>query len=281
MFRNLSLSLILLVVCPGSLFAGPVRDAFVQVELVTDTASIRPGAPFWVGLRMDMDDEWHVYWKNPGDSGLPTVIRWDLPDGFAAGDIHWPFPIRMDYPELTSYGYGGEVILLSRITPPEDLPPGAPQTIRAHVTWLSCKNMCVQGKADLSLELPVRDAEPSVNGSVREMFKKTMLDWPLTESEWGVQAHDRGDSFRLRLTPPEGEASGLAQAAFFPEENDMIDHTAGQTLEEINGVYELVVRKSAVGRGDVQRLKGVLVSPDGWQEGRRALFVDVPVRNDH
>src|SRR5215207_4595064 len=96
----------------------------VQATLVPEVESVRAGVPFWVGLHLRMAPEWHTYWKNPGDSGLPTRIRWSLPDRFAADPLLFPAPERIPAGPLMSYGYHGEVLLLSRITPPSGLVAG-------------------------------------------------------------------------------------------------------------------------------------------------------------
>ena len=264
-----------LVVSPA--FSNPVRDAHTQVELITDVRSIQSGHPFWVGLYMDMDEKWQTYWKNPGDSGLATAIQWDLPEGFEAGEIHWPFPVRLDYPELTSYGYEEKVLLLSEITPPEVLEASSQQMIKAHVTWLACGNICVPGKADLALTLPVQDEEPSIDKPIQEMFDNVMADWPLEKSEWVIGAYDEGDSFRLHLIPPDGPDHSLTQVMFFPERNDLIDHKAQQVINKIKNGYELLIPKSVIVYKNATQLRGVLVSQDMWQENRRALTVDEPI----
>ncbi|MBN1869218.1 MAG: hypothetical protein JW847_01400 [Candidatus Omnitrophica bacterium] len=278
-YRYLIGIIFFLAVCVGTGFAAPVKDAHTRVELITEVSGIQPGRPFWVGLHMKMDDKWQVYWKNPGDSGLATVIQWELPEGFNAGDIQWPFPIRMDYPEVTSYGYEGETILLCELKPPAGLPDGSVQKIKAHVTWLACGNICVPGKADLSLSLTVGLQEPSVNEPVREMFKKTMMDWPLTQSDWVVKAYHEGEYFLLHLMAPQRRFSVPKQIEFFPDANDVIDHKASQSFRKVADGYDLVVSKSSAAKGDISQLKGVLFldSDEGWQEGRRALAVDTAV----
>ena len=50
------------------------------------------GQPVWVGLQITHAPEWHTYWKNAGDSGMPTELQWTLPPGVRAGDIAWPLP---------------------------------------------------------------------------------------------------------------------------------------------------------------------------------------------
>ena len=60
----------------------------VRAELLAHAPQgIQPGQPLWVGLRIAHQPEWHTYWKNPGDSGLPTTLSWSLPAGITAGEI--------------------------------------------------------------------------------------------------------------------------------------------------------------------------------------------------
>jgi len=96
--------LLVLAAAEPSATAGP----HVTASLAAERAWIQPGKAFSVGLRLQMDPEWHTYWKNPGDSGLPTRIRWTLPAGFEAGPIAWPSPERFATGPLASYGYDGE-----------------------------------------------------------------------------------------------------------------------------------------------------------------------------
>jgi DsbC/DsbD-like thiol-disulfide interchange protein len=228
-------------------------------------------------LKLNWDDKWQTYWKNPGDSGLPTTIAWELPLGFEAGEIQWPYPIRLDYPEITSYGYEDKVVLMTEITPPENLEVGSQQTIKAHVKWLACGNMCVPGKADLSLEISVQKEEPDINAPILELFDSTMKDWPMVTSHWTIGVYDEGDRYRLRLIPQDTETATLTQAAFFPERNDLIDHQAQQAFEQDSHGYQLSIPKSDIAYQNVLQLKGVLVSPEGWEGGRRALSMDEPI----
>ena len=73
----------------------------VTATLMAERPAIAPGETIWVGLRLQMDEGWHSYWRNPGDSGLPTMIDWSLPDGLAAGPIQWPAPERQPFPSIT------------------------------------------------------------------------------------------------------------------------------------------------------------------------------------
>src|ERR1700719_342999 len=94
----------------------------VQAKLLADVAAVVPGKPFTVGLLLHMVSNWHTYWKFPGDAGIPTEIKWKLPDGWKVGEIQWPIPLKLDEPgDIQIYGYHDEVLLLQEITPPASL----------------------------------------------------------------------------------------------------------------------------------------------------------------
>ena len=109
-----------------SLAVGPVK-----ARLVAESTSIRPGTPFLVAVAFQMGPGWHIYWSNPGDTGLPTTIAWDLPNGFHASSVMWPAPHRFISQGLASYGYEREVSLLTRITPPAKSAAGGRDLSRA------------------------------------------------------------------------------------------------------------------------------------------------------
>jgi DsbC/DsbD-like thiol-disulfide interchange protein len=140
-------------------------DQLVQAELVADKSSIKPGQSFDLAVHLKIQPEWHIYWKNPGDAGLATKLKLELPPGFTSEPLQYPVPNRLDLPgDIINYVYQDEVTLLVRITPPADLPSATPVAITGKVTWLVCKDVCVPGSALVSLELPVSsDASPANN----------------------------------------------------------------------------------------------------------------------
>jgi thiol:disulfide interchange protein len=125
----------------------------VRASLVSDVVSIAPGQTFRVGVLYRMEPGWHIYWKYSGDSGIPTKIEWQLPQGFKAGDLQWPLPMRDKEPgDLEVFDYTSEVLLFAEIEAPSTLPP-QPISIQAKSDWLVCQSLCVPGRAQLSLNL--------------------------------------------------------------------------------------------------------------------------------
>ncbi|UUX96085.1 protein-disulfide reductase DsbD [Aquabacterium sp. J223] len=130
----------------------------VRAELVADAPQgVVPGAPVMLGLRLQHAPHWHTYWKNPGDSGLPTLLTWTLPLGVEAGDIEWPLPKRLPVGPLMNHGYEGEVLLPVPLT----VPPGfaAPTLdVRLKAEWLVCKEVCIPQSGEFRLQLPTQAA---------------------------------------------------------------------------------------------------------------------------
>ena len=277
--RNLSLLAALLLVLSASLLSASLSDSHVKAELISEVRSLQPSEPFWVAVRLTMDEGWHTYWRNPGDSGLPTQIKWTLPEGFEAGDIHWPYPHKFESSNIVSFGYEREVCLLTEIRPPKSLVPETLAKIAATVEWLECEEICLPGQADLILELPVRDVAPEVDSHWIKSFEETRRNVPRASSDWKISARSSKSGFILQLTPPPGLGSELAKVFFFPEKSGMIDHASEQETAQTEAGYVLKLKKSPYALEPTTRLRGVLVSSTGWRgpDSERALQIDIPV----
>lgn len=106
--------------------AAEARTPHASVALVAEQATAARGATTWVGLRFRLEPNWHIYWQNPGDSGYPPSIAWELPGGVSAGDIRWPTPERLPVGPLTNFGSTGEVALAVPISVPAASVAGEP-----------------------------------------------------------------------------------------------------------------------------------------------------------
>ena len=149
---------------------------YARPSLVAESKSIVPGKPFTVAVRFQMEPKWHVYWKDPGDSGMPPSVTWRLPPGFTAGELQFPKPEVLKGSAGTNYVYHDDVALLVEITPPADAKPGDRLTLAADLRWLECDvNQCLAKRG--SVEVPVTVAasaeanEPALFAAWREKVK--------------------------------------------------------------------------------------------------------------
>lgn len=208
--KRLSKLTILLVSVSAFLFAEEQNTNF---GLVAEGSTFAPGQTFWLAARYDMNPGWHIYWEHSGDGGMPTSITWELPEGFQAGDIHWPAPISfIEADILVSFGYKDTVKLLVPITAPADLTPGETFTFTAHSEWLECKDICLPGEGSASITLTA--GEPPPSSPAFEEVRRTIP----TEIQ-GVEAHTRlldNNRIRLFFSFPDNTLPEQGHAEFFP-----------------------------------------------------------------
>ncbi len=260
-------------------FAAPVKTDHVEAELVAERTAIVPGQPLAVALRLKIEDGWHTYWRNPGDSGLPTTIAWTLPPGFAAGEIEWPAPHALPVGPLVNHGYEGDVLHLVTVTPPADLAPGASATLKARADWLVCKETCIPDGADLTLALPVAAAAAAdPTWAPRIGAARAALPQPL--AGWKVDAMGEGAAIRLTLVPPPG-ARNPGTLHFFPLDESRIEPSPPQRLARGDaGAYVLMLPVSSLHSGEFRQLTGVLAASEGFSGAggtSRAATIDVPL----
>ena len=128
----------------------------VRAELVAYAPQgVAPGQPLWLGLQITHQPGWHTYWKNPGDSGLPTELRWTLPAGVDVGDIAWPVPQKLRVEQMANYGYEGTVLLPVALQLAPSFKAAEHLTVRLHASWLVCKLECIPEEGDFTLQLPL------------------------------------------------------------------------------------------------------------------------------
>ena len=149
-----------------AVFAAPIQADYATVELISEYDAVVPGQSFDLAVRFDLEEHWHIYWKNPGASGLSTTIDWVLPESIEAGEVRWPAPERIQLGGLMNYGYEEEAVFIVTLQAPEDLKLGSDLAITANLFWLICKETCLPGEAALDLVLPVASkAEPSAEAT--------------------------------------------------------------------------------------------------------------------
>lgn len=244
--------------------AEPVYSAHTKADLVSDVKSVQPGKALRVALRLVMDEGWHVYWKNPGDSGLAPEIQWNLPAGLKAGDIHWPLPKRIASGPLVSFGYEGEVFLIFDITVPDGLVPNQELKLQADADWLTCQVDCIPGKAKLELILPVKEGQPETDGTMAAQFLNVSKSWPVDSKDWQVKVTNRVQDFFFEITSS-SDNRPLQNIFFYPDRSDLIDHAAAQQVQTIKDGITLTVAKSNIlPKEGISSIQGMLVRPDGW-----------------
>ena len=253
---------------------------FSDAALLSEQEWIQPGAPFSLGVHLMMDDGWHNYWINPGDSGEPTDIFWDLPEGFVAGPIQWPYPKKIDAGPLRSYGYAGDVLLITEITPPANIALQDSVVISATANWLVCADVCLLAEESVAITLPVGMGEAPPSRSFDD-FAQVRTRLPATLPDWDVRAFSYSQSFGLQVTPPKGSSINLEGGYFFPSDPLLLEHAVDQPVSHDGDVFVIALQQSGYASEIPSRMFGVLVAPEGdffdTDQAIRALAIDVPI----
>ena len=233
----------------------PAPSDLVSAELVAETASIAAGKKLWVDLQLAIKPGWHIYWRNPGDSGLPTTIDWKLPAGFLPGSTLWPVPEHFVQNGVGNYGYAGTADLLVPITIPDGL--GEAVRLEAEASWLVCADICVPGTSELSLRLPVVAHDPSPDPAAAPLFASARARLP-TPAPFETRFTFGQRDFRLLV--PAAALAGLRNptAMFFPDSDSLIDAAGAPRFRSHDDGLELALPRAAGGAAAPATVNGVL-----------------------
>ena len=235
-----------------------VLTEHAETALVAEQAGFAPGETLWFALHQQLEDGWHVYWKNPGDSGLPLTLDWTLPDGFVAGDPVYPTPERIPVGPIANYGFHGEPVFLLPVTASTAVEPGTEVAIALRATWLICEEICVPEDGTFSLSLPAAaDPEPALDGAVLAARARREAPAPF-DGDATFQAS--ADALVLALPAPEGVGK---DAYFFSEREGLVEPAAAQSVSVKDGMLTIAMKPGFDYRPEaIGRLTGVLASSD-------------------
>jgi len=239
----------------GQKFGG---RQLVDATLLADTTAIVPGQPFAAGLFLKMAPGWHTYWEFPGDAGIPTELKWDLPSGWKAGPIQWPIPLKLSEPgDIQIYGYHDEVLLMMQITPPSRI-ESASVKLAGEANWLVCEKICIPGSAKVQLDLPVGAQSTPANAELfakfRDRLPKPLPPGAGSALHWSRQANE----FRLTIAD---KSLARDSVDFFPlpDSSTLIGHPRQEQSADGSIVFVIPLESA---NPSVQSLNGLIVSGD-------------------
>ncbi|BDU59288.1 thiol:disulfide interchange protein [Limnohabitans sp. MORI2] len=266
----------------GSAWAQGVPSAVVstpqvRAELVAHAPQgVQAGQPVWVGLQLTHQPEWHTYWRNPGDSGLPTQIELNLPAGITAADVQWPLPHKLKAGNLTNYGYDKTVLLAVPLMVSKDYKPNASQTLdlQVHANWLVCRLECIPQEGEFALRIPVNSSYAPQAAAFDALQAQQPQALP------AVKATTSFDAQRLAL-----QVSGLPAAlhgkslGVFPNAPEVLESAAEQhpraSQSWQDGVWTVQLPLSNLRLNDPKELSFVLTA--GEDSARQGFEVSAAI----
>lgn len=225
--RSLLLLLIASVMVAAPQQAQTTQDGHAHVELVSERALAIPGETVWLGLAFDIDPNWHIYWINPGDAGIPPEITWQDTSGMDAeriGEFSWPLPELLPVVpgQIMDYGYSDQIVLPFPVTVPDDA--DGPILFEGRADYLICEDVCIPESADIRLLLSVGAGQvPDAYGS--ELIQASLMQVPPAFTG-DVRLSDQGSVWTLSLAG-EQVANQNGEVRFFPYGHE-VAHAADQ-----------------------------------------------------
>lgn len=231
------------------------KQPHIQVSLLSDVDVVRPGNVITIGLHLNPDKGWHVYWRNPGDSGMPPKITWDLPEGVNVSEIYWPWPEKIPVEHLVNYGYHQEVVLPVELSiSPAFL--GEMLHIKAASSWLVCEEVCIPGSANLTLSLPVGDTVAAKEAKkIAGFLRKHPPELPLMDGSISLT----GDNVAIEIYSTKPVFKNVKQIEFFAINENLIEYSRAPEIRWNNNFISISQAKSTSFDSIPEVTEGVLV----------------------
>ena len=255
----------------SAMAAEPGPRHHVEVNLLAEKSALEPGKTIMVAVQEKIDPGWHTYWINPGDSGEPTAIDWNLPQGLSAGPILWPIPHVIRLGPLAEYGYDDEVVLLTEIKVPEKF-EGDSVILGAKVSYLVCREICIPEEKHVELTLPVTSAGAASPSAFAGQIEKARAALPAPLPGMASYSANRAkESLRLKVSTDEKLLHGVKGARFFPFAWGSISNPAPQPMKITGGQLTLDFKQGDT-KETPEKLEGLLVLTRGSGEGERTGY---------
>ena len=229
-------SILLLLSFFGS--AEIVDTGHARISLIKDHSDFVPGTSINIGLKVSMDKGWHTYWRNPGDSGGPIEIDWNLPKGFSVSDIKWPLPEKIEYPPLMTYGYEDFVIYPMVLSIPADY---SDDYFEMNADILICADVCIPESGKISSNLLDIESDSLIYEWLESVPSKSL---PITTSL-------NDNNLEIKFT----FEKEIKEIYFFPDENNSIDYSSKQNFYKKDDSYFLSIK---LFNDEFQNVSGVL-----------------------
>jgi len=212
----------------------------MSIELLSEVKSLREGEAFWVGLSIQHDPGFHTYWKNPGVVGVPTQIQWELPEGYTASDIHWPYPEKSMMAEYPCFAYKRDVLLRVLITPPAEVELEQ-VTFTAMVNWMCCSSVCYPDSALFSLTLPVGDG--LMDQRWKAVFAEAKKSMPKVSDKVSATLLSQKDAEWIQIRIE----SEFPIVSVFSADGQTTPDLPFQLMKEAKGIWRFKAKRSEYG----------------------------------
>ncbi|MBS4033969.1 MAG: hypothetical protein KGZ85_05865 [Ignavibacterium sp.] len=268
MFKKIFQIFLFCVIISLNLLAQTKSNA--NAKIVVDSYLLNQNHTIPIGILIELENDWHIYWRNPGDSGMPTSIDFDLPDGVTISEIRWPAPKAFEYDGLASYGYEKQVLLLADLLVPENYALSSIE-ITADLKSLICKDVCIPFNTSVSTEVDLVNNFKADN-QISRLFSETVRGLPGVKQniDFSVKLNDEFITFKIHN--PEIKPAEIESLYFLPYQNGIFKNSIDQKFLQKENNSELVVEFDHFRIEEPKEIYGLLVYDFGNPDKSRKVY---------
>lgn len=248
---------ITLVLISLPLFLTAQIKSNASAGIVVDSFSLEKNRTIPIGIFIELERDWHIYWRNPGDSGMPTSIDFNLPDGVTVSEIKWPEPKAFEYDGLASYGYEKQVLLLADLSISESFNLNSLE-ITADLKSLICRDVCIPFNTTVTTEIDLKNNFKSAN-QISELFSETKNMLPEENHNINFSVMLSDDFITLQIQNPEINHVEIESLYFLPYDNGIFKNSIDQKFSHKENKTELVVEIDNFRIEEPKEIYGLLV----------------------
>ncbi len=239
------------------IYASEDQERYTETSIIAERNFIQPSDEITIAIDIKLAPHWHVYWKNPGDSGLPVRIKWNLPEGFEIGEIKWPTPDKISYDILVNYGYYDKVTLLQTLKTPDTLPKG-PINLTADINMLVCNDICIPENSTNSISFndpngQKTDNSAIINNAYANIAKPIKGTYSFSENNGKLNLTIKPEDITIL------EGSNVNNLDFFPLDWGIINHISVPSVQIENNIIKISHDRGDQSIENIDNLTGLLV----------------------
>ena len=254
MIKTLKIHFFLLIV---SLQLYGQQPTAANAEIVVDSYSLKKSRSVPIGILIELEKDWHIYWRNSGDTGIPTSIEFDLPEGISIKEIQWPVPKVFEFDGLASFGYEKQVLLIAELTIPENFELTL-VSVTAKIRSFICKNVCIPFNTTVSEEIIlINNFQADDNASI--LFAQTRKNLPEVTNDFELSFTADEDFITLIIQALNLDLTKINSLYFLPYDNGIFKNTAEQNFNVNDDRIELKLEYDHFKTEKVRELLGILV----------------------
>lgn len=244
-----------LIITSGLSVAQQLTQA--NATIVIDSYSLENSRSIPAGILVELEKGWHLYWRNSGDTGIPTSVEFDLPEGINITEIQWPVPKVFEFDGLASFGYEKQVLLLTELTIPENYQSYS-VSVTAKLKSLICKDVCIPFNTTISKDIILKN-NFRADKNISQLFAETRKYLPELKNDFELSFFSDEEKITIAIGSIKFDLSKIMSLYFLPYEIGIFKNTAEQDFILKDNRIELMLEYDHFKAEKPRKLFGILV----------------------